>query len=168
MSIDKSYYQTPLGEMLGAAEGGAVVGLWFVEEQRFLPEERDGWRLRPDAPVLRRLGRWLDAYFAGQNPAIGFPLDARGSEFRRAVWAHLRAIPYGQTATYGGIAAAIGAEQRRCRPPAAQAVGGAVGHNPIGIVIPCHRVVGADGSLTGYGGGLWRKTALLELEGARR
>jgi methylated-DNA-[protein]-cysteine S-methyltransferase len=144
--------------MIGASEGGAIVGLWFVEEQRYLPAEIGTWTTRPDEPALHRLGTWIDAYFRAGNPAIDFPLAPRGTAFRAAVWERLRKIPYGQTTTYGKIAATLTASPR--------AVGGAVGHNPISLVVPCHRVIGKDGGLTGFGGGLWRKKALLELEGA--
>jgi methylated-DNA-[protein]-cysteine S-methyltransferase len=165
LAIIKAHYPSPLGEILGAAEDGKLVGLWFRDEHRFIPAESDDWPLTPGDALLQRLGKWLAAYFAGENPAIDFPLEPRGSDFRQAVWRYLREIAYGDTTTYGTIAKQIAAEQQRSRPPAAQAVGGAVGHNPISIVIPCHRVVGAGGNLTGYGGGLWRKTALLQLEG---
>lgn len=167
MTIYKARYETPLGGMVGAFEGDAAVGLWFSGEQRFLPADLDTWEERPDERLSRQMGAWLAAYFDKKEPEIDFPLEPRGSDFRQAVWTILCEIPYGATLTYGEIARRIGAEQGRSRPPAAQAVGGAVGHNPISILIPCHRVVGSDGSLTGYGGGLHRKIALLELEGVR-
>ena len=114
-------------------------------------------------PVLEAACRWLDVYFSGRKPEGMLPLAPRGSEFRRAVWELLREIPYGETVSYGDLAKRL--EAQLGRKTSARAVGGAVGHNPISILIPCHRVVGADGSLTGYAGGLEQKTALLRLEG---
>jgi methylated-DNA-[protein]-cysteine S-methyltransferase len=163
MSTVTAHYPSPLGPLVGAAEDGAVTGLWF-EQQRYFPEGLASAAAAPDSPVLRDLGAWLEAYFAGDNPAITFPLAPRGTPFREAVWALLREIPYGTTTTYGALAARLAAPGRKV---AARAVGGAVGHNPVSLVIPCHRVVGAGGDLTGYGGGLDRKQALLHLEGAR-
>jgi methylated-DNA-[protein]-cysteine S-methyltransferase len=116
-------------------------------------------------PVLAQARAWLDAYFAGQRPDVGdLPLAPQGSAFRQAVWALLRAIPYGQTTTYGDLARALAAQSGQTRV-SAQAVGGAVGHNPLSIVVPCHRVLGRGGSLTGYAGGLDKKVKLLTLEG---
>ncbi|MDR1214355.1 MAG: methylated-DNA--[protein]-cysteine S-methyltransferase [Propionibacteriaceae bacterium] len=163
MSIFSARFETPLGPVLAAANHGAIVGLWFLD-QRYFPPAASDWTERPGDAALRRLGSWLDAYFAGQSPAPDFPLAPPGTPFRQAVWSLLRQIPYGWTATYGDLARRLGAPGR---PASARAVGGAVGHNPISLVIPCHRVIGADGGLTGYAGGLKRKTALLDLEGAR-
>ncbi|MDR1077494.1 MAG: methylated-DNA--[protein]-cysteine S-methyltransferase [Propionibacteriaceae bacterium] len=163
MSIVSARFETPLGPVLGAANHGAIVGLWF-EDQRYFPTAASDWPERPYDAALRRLDAWLEAYFAGQSPDPDLPLAPQGTPFRKAVWSLLRQIPYGCTATYGGLARLLGAPGR---PASARAVGGAVGHNPISLVIPCHRVIGADGGLTGYAGGLKRKTALLNLEGAR-
>ena len=117
--------------------------------------------------VFGEVKTWLDAYFAGQNPDVsGLKLALEGTAFRKMVWNILREIPYGETRTYGQIAAEIAA-QRGTKTMSAQAVGGAVGHNPISIIIPCHRVLGADGSLTGYAGGVDKKQFLLELEGIK-
>jgi len=149
--------------VLGAAEAGAVIGLWFVG-QKYFPADAAAWEACPDEPALQKLSVWLDAYFYGKNPVVDFPLAPRGTEFQRAVWAALREIPYGQTTTYGALARRL--SETRPRPTSPRAVGAAVGHNPVSILIPCHRVVGADGGLTGYAGGLERKTALLKLEGA--
>jgi methylated-DNA-[protein]-cysteine S-methyltransferase len=121
----------------------------------------EGWTEEPDYPVFDALRSWLKKYFARQNPDIKMPLAPRGGDFRQSVWKLLLEIPYGQTTTYGILAARLPSGSRM----SSQAVGGAVGHNPISIIIPCHRVLGADGSLTGYAGGLERKQALLELEG---
>ena len=114
-------------------------------------------------PVFNDTRRWLDMYFAGQVPDFLPRLSPQGTAFRQSVWNMLLAIPYGQTTSYGELAAEIG-RRRQTGKMSAQAVGGAVGHNPIAIIIPCHRVIGKDGSLTGYGGGLWRKEWLLQLE----
>lgn len=116
-----------------------------------------------ELPVFADTRRWLDMYFAGQIPDFLPRLSPQGTAFRQSVWNMLLAIPYGQTTSYGEIAAEIG-RRRQTEKMSAQAVGGAVGHNPIAIIIPCHRVIGKDGSLTGYGGGLWRKEWLLQLE----
>ena len=119
----------------------------------------------PGLPVFAKVKEWLDAYFAGENPAAAhLPLAPVGSDFRQAVWAVLREIPYGQCTTYGEIARQVAAGMHR-KSMSCQAVGGAVGHNAISIIIPCHRVVGSDGSLTGFAGGIDKKIKLLELEG---
>ena len=152
---------TPLGGMLAAAEGGALCGLWFVG-QRYFPAEAEAWLAEPcAAPEARALDAaraWLDATFAGGDPAAPPPLAPRGTAFQRKVWAALLEIPRGKTVSYGELAV-------RCAS-APRAVGNAVGRNPISLIIPCHRVVGSNRSLTGYAGGLERKKALLELEGA--
>jgi methylated-DNA-[protein]-cysteine S-methyltransferase len=156
---------TPLGSMRAFASGDALTGLWFAERQRYAPPPGDAADM-PGHAVFRALRAWLAAYFAGENPSIlgSLTLAPRGTPFRETVWAQLRAIPYGCTATYGELAQFV----LRQGGVSARAVGGAVGHNPISILIPCHRVIGADGSLTGYGGGLDRKEHLLRLEGALR
>lgn len=156
-----SWYDSPLGKMLLAADDDGLVGLWFQGSRYFgagVPR-----RELADTEVLRRGRAWLDVYFHGGQPDFTVPLHLRGSEFQRSVWALLREIPYGTTVTYGQLARTLSA-RRGGAPVAAQAVGGAVGRNPLSLVIPCHRVVGAGGSLTGYGGGLARKAWLLELE----
>ncbi len=157
------HYDAPLGRLLLAADEIGLTGLWFEGEAHLastLPaEHREG-----EGPVLAATRRWLDTYFGGQSPDFMPPLHPVGSDFRLAVWALLLQIPYGQTTTYGEIARQL-AKQRGLARMSAQAVGGAVGHNAISILIPCHRVIGADGSLTGYAGGLDRKRALLEGEG---
>jgi len=153
---------TPLGEMEALLEEGGLCGLRFVG-QKHAPLDDGEWKQEPDHPLFVRLRRQLDAYFAGQPPAFDLPLAANGTAFQMAVWSLLRAIPPGATTTYGALARQV-AGQREGPIPSAQAVGGAVGHNPIAIIIHCHRVLGADGSLTGYAGGLERKAALLTLE----
>lgn len=153
---------TPLGEMVAMAEQGSLCGLWFVG-QKYVPEDVREWKEDADHPVFVRLDNQLAAYFSGQLSAFDVPLAPRGTPFRMAVWELLRTIPAGELTTYGALARQVAMQREGCIP-SAQAVGGAVGHNPISIVIPCHRVVGVDGSLTGYAGGLDRKAALLELE----
>lgn len=159
-------YQSPLGKMLLAADETALTGLWFDGAKYYaqtLPPEHQV----QETPVLTQTKRWLDVYFSGRNPDFMPPLHPVGSAFRQEVWALLRQIPYGQTTTYGALAELLAAKHGR-EHMSAQAIGGAVGHNPISILIPCHRVVGADGSLTGYAGGLDKKIELLRREGADR
>ena len=158
-------YESPLGPLVLASDGERLTGLWMQDQKYFgstLPEKKElQWT---EAPVFAQARRWLDLYFAGKKPDFTPPLAPAGSPFRQAVWAALRRIPYGGVTTYGQIAREL-KQGDGCRV-SAQAVGGAVGHNPISILIPCHRVVGADGSLTGYAGGVEKKLFLLQLEGA--
>ena len=156
--------QTPLGEMIALAEQESLCGLDFAG-QKHAPEGAGEWQEDPDHPLFSALRAQLSAYFAGQLRAFDLPLAPRGTAFQMAVWALLRSIPAGMTTTYGALARQL-AGQREGGLLAAQAVGGAVGRNPIAIIIPCHRVIGSDGSLTGYAGGLDRKAALLALENA--
>lgn len=149
-------YSSPLGEILLAANGNGLTGLWFYGAKYFAADLEDE-RTEKLTPVLRQTLRWLDIYFSGSEPDFMPPLELHGSDFRRRVWAELAKIPYGETVTYGEIAKKLGVKS-------AQAVGGAVGHNPVSIIVPCHRVLGADGSLTGYAGGTDKKARLLELE----
>lgn len=156
---------SPLGELLLAERGGALIGLWMYGQKYFPAPFREEARENADRPVLNAARLWLEAYFAGERPEISsLPLAPEGSGFRRSVWKRLCEIPFGETRSYGGIAREIALErgQESFSP---QAVGGAVGHNPISIIIPCHRVVGANGSLTGYAGGVERKLWLLRHEG---
>ena len=161
-----SSYDSPLGPLLLAAEGDALTGLWLDGQKYYaagLPEDAAE---DPSQPVLKAAAKWLDAYFAGDKPdAQELKLAAGGSEFQKLVWSLLREIPYGETTTYGALAAK--AEACLDRRTSARAVGAAVGRNPISIIIPCHRVLGAGGSLTGYAGGLDKKEWLLRHEGAR-
>lgn len=154
-----THYASPLGPILLAADETGLTGLWF-EGQKYFPSFLGVDYQEKETPVLTETARWLDVYFSRKDPGFLPPLHPQGSPFRQTVWDILLTIPRGQTMTYGEIA-------RRLGVCCAQAVGGAVGHNPISILIPCHRVVGSDGSLTGYAGGLDRKTRLLQLEGAR-
>ena len=153
---------SPLGEILLAAEDGALCGLWFVGQKYEGAGLTAGSTPGPVSadPVLEKAQAWLESYFDGANPEIGFPLAPRGTAFQRRVWAALTDIPHGQTRSYGALAERLGCGSAR-------AVGAAVGRNPISVLIPCHRVLGANGSLTGYAGGLERKRALLKLEGVK-
>lgn len=151
-------YPSPLGVITLASDGEALVGLWF-EGQRHFGKGLTGEKAERPLPVFDQADRWLDVYFSGEKPDFMPPLRPRGTAFQEAVWRRLLDIPYGHTVTYGEIAASLGLPLG-----AARAVGGAVGRNPISLMIPCHRVVGADGSLTGYAGGIERKKHLLKLE----
>jgi methylated-DNA-[protein]-cysteine S-methyltransferase len=167
--MDTTYYAiltTPLKTMLAVTTDMALTGLWFCDSlPSFLAvSQSDGWIERPDHPLLVSLKEWLERYFLADNPPVNLPLQPSGSEFQLTVWNLLREIPHGSTKSYGQLAMELADLQQRERPPAAQAIGGAVGKNPLSLLIPCHRVVGANGQLTGYGGGLDRKAALLQLE----
>ncbi len=159
--IYTSEYSSPLGTITLAANGMQLVGLWFCGQKYFggngLPEQTE------ELPLFREAKRWLDSYFSGKEPNFLPPLSYDATPFRKAVYDIMLTIPYGKTMTYGEIAARI-AVARGLPKMSAQAVGGAVGHNPISLMIPCHRVVGANGSLTGYAGGMERKLWLLQLE----
>jgi methylated-DNA-[protein]-cysteine S-methyltransferase len=152
--------------MTMACENGRLVGLWMEGQKYFGDTVPEKLVENDDVPVFADAKQWLDAYFAGKKPAISdLPLAPSGSDFRRGVWEILCEIPYGQVITYGDIAKKM-AKRRRKKAMSSRAVGGAVGHNPISIIIPCHRVVGKNGSLTGYSGGVAIKAKLLEMEGA--
>lgn len=157
-----NYYESPLGTLTMASDGDALTGLWFVG-QKYYGATLGTEYIEANLPIFIETKRWLDCYFAGKNLKFTPKLAPQGSEFRQQVWAILQTIPYGSTLTYGEIGAQI-AKVRGIAKMSAQAVGGAVGHNPISIIIPCHRVLGANGSLTGYAGGIDRKLALLEIE----
>lgn len=162
------HYDSPLGGITVASDGEAITGLWFDGQKYFgasLPERA----LKEDnLPVFEQTKKWLDLYFAGKDPGFTPPLNIEpgknkaATEFRKEVWEILLTIPYGQTVTYKDIAMRI-AEAKDVRV-LARAIGGAVGHNPISLIIPCHRVIGSDGNLTGYAGGIDKKTALLKME----
>ena len=153
-------FSSPLGPVIVAATDQGLAGVWF-DGQRHLPDTST-WRVDPLHPMLVRAVQQLSEYFAGERTAFDLPLDLHGgTAFQQSVWHALLRIPRGTTTSYGAISSRIG------KPAAVRAVGAAVGRNPISVIVPCHRVMGADGSLTGYAGGLERKAALLQLEGAR-
>lgn len=156
-------YESPLGKIAMTSDGEVLKGLW-IEGQHYYADSLTEPPVERTLPVFEQTKVWLDDYFAGRLPGALPPLSPEGSAFRKRVWELLLEIPYGQTATYSEIAERI-AKERGMERMAAQAVGGAVGHNPISILIPCHRVVGKDGSLVGYGGGVEKKEALLAIEG---
>jgi len=148
---------SPLGPLTLASDGGALTGLWLEGQKYFAAGLEPDAQEAPDIPAFRETAAWLERYFSGRRPPVLPPLAPCGSVFQRSVWKKLLEIPYGQTRSYGELAETLGSSPR--------AVGGAVGHNPISILIPCHRVVGAHGGLTGYAGGVEKKRFLLELEG---
>ena len=168
MKFNPSTVQTrvasPLGAIAIAATEQGLAGLWFIEQQRHLPPEvagPDAWPEDAAHPVLAQARRQLGEYFGGKRQDFDLPLDlACGTAFQQSVWQALRGIVHGQVISYAEVGRRIG------NPAAVRAVGGAVGRNPLSIIVPCHRVMGSNGTLTGYGGGLARKTALLRLEGA--
>lgn len=158
------HYDSPLGGILLAADEIGLTGLWF-DGQKYFARDLPAERVERSTPVLSEAKRWLDVYFTGKEPDYMPPLHPAGSAFRQSVWDILLQIPYGQTTTYGEIAWQL-AEKQGLPRMSAQAVGGAVGHNEISVIIPCHRVVGTNGSLTGYAGGIDKKVKLLEWEHA--
>ena len=158
-----AHYQSPLGEILLAADEVGLTGLWF-DRAKYYAAGLAPQSTERETPPLTEAKRWVDVYFSGKMPDFMPPLHLIGTPFQQEVWALLRQIPYGKTTTYGALAKTLAA-QRGLERMSAQAVGGAVGHNEISILVPCHRVVGTGGSLTGYAGGVDKKKALLELEG---
>lgn len=159
-----SKYKSPLGGILLAADELGLTGLWF-EGQKYFAYDLDKENQEKELPVFKQAKKWLDIYFSSKEPDFKLPLHFTGTAFQTEVWDILYRIPYGQTTTYGNIAAQL-AKQRGLERMSAQAVGGAVSHNKISIIVPCHRVVGTNGSLTGYAGGIDKKIALLKLEGS--
>ena len=155
-------YTSPLGILTMASDGDSITGLWLSGQKYFASTIKEKC-VNKKLPVFDKVIAWLDCYFAGNIPDITVPLAPQGTEFRKQVWSILTTIPYGETMTYGEIAKQM-AEKTGKEKMSAQAVGGAVGHNPISIIIPCHRVVGTDGSLTGYAGGIDKKIQLLKIE----
>lgn len=157
-------YASPVGKLTLAADEKALVGLWMEGQRYFGSSLQVEMMCHEIVPVLGNAVSWLDAYFAGGKPSLeNMPLSPQGTDFQLSVWKALCTIPYGKTSTYGAIARQLSAELSCNVSP--RTVGNAVGHNPISIIIPCHRVVGSNGSLTGYAGGLERKKYLLQLEG---
>lgn len=149
-------YTSPIGKMMIASDGEAICGAWFYGQKHFPSTD---FIVNDDLAIFKKAAAWLDDYFKGKNPQVDFKLKAQESQFRLRVWKILSEIPYGETMTYGEIASMISPTM------SPQAVGGAVGHNPISIMVPCHRVLGSNGKLTGYAGGIDRKIALLRMEG---
>ncbi len=160
--VYKHLYISQLGSITLASDGEALTGLWF-DRQKHFPHKLISESIKAELPLFMQTIKWLDIYFSGKALDFTSPVSLTATPFRKAVYEVLLTIPYGQTMTYGEIANII-AEQKGIERMSAQAVGGAVGHNPIPIIVPCHRVVGTDGSLTGYAGGLDRKIELLKLE----
>ena len=158
------HYRSPLGGILLAADEVGLTGLWF-DGEKYFADNLPARHTVGETPTLAETKRWLDIYFTGREPGFLPPLHPIGSAFRQSVWELLLRIPYGQTTTYGEIAQELAAKRGLARI-SAQAAGGAVGHNEISILIPCHRVVGMSGSLTGYASGISKKATLLELERA--
>ena len=152
------HYDSPLGGITIASDGKAITGLWF-DGQKYFADTLDKDFEEKELPVFEQTDQWLNIYFSGNAPGFTPPLKMKTTPFRKVVWEIMLTIPFGQTMTYGMIA-----KQKGLSRMSAQAVGGAVGHNAISLIIPCHRVVGANGSLTGYAGGLDRKVKLLSLE----
>lgn len=150
-------YQSPLGEMLLVASADALIGLYFAG-QKYFPRVGDSWQTNTEAAPLRATAGELDRYFAGERVRFSVPLAPFGSPFQRAIWKAIASVGYGETITYGELARRAGC------PGNARAAGAATGQNPIGIIVPCHRIIGANGNLTGYAGGLDKKRALLALE----
>lgn len=157
-------YKSPLGNILLAGDERGLTGLWFTEGGRYIGAGLQEGAGRRETDYFDQTKEWLDIYFSGRDPGFFPRIHLTGSEFRNRVGEIMCEIPFGKTVTYGWIAGRI-AKERGLEKMSAQAVGGAVGHNQVCIIVPCHRVIGANGSLTGYGGGILRKKALLELEG---
>ena len=157
-------YKSPVGNLLIAAKDNKLIGLWIENQKYYLSDFKEEMAEREDIEILTKTKSWLDRYFNREKPNIDeLDINLIGSEFRKSVWEILKKIPYGEVVTYNDIAKEL-AKKRGLKKMSAQAVGGAVGHNPISIIIPCHRVVGANGSLTGYAGGIKKKIYLLEHE----
>ena len=157
-------YCSPMGDILLAADDAGLTGLWF-EGQKYFARTLDKEHEKREIPLFEKTKQWLDIYFSGKEPDFSVPLHLTGTDFQKDVWEILGTIPYGHTMTYGEIAKCMAAK-KGVSHMSAQAVGGAVGHNPVSVIVPCHRVVGANGSLTGYAGGIDRKEKLLALEKA--
>ena len=154
--------QTPLGEVRLRSDGKSLTGLWFVGQVNDAKDNHD-IEIKDDLPIFGQVERWLENYFSGKQTPITIPLQPKGTNFQERVWQMLQEISYGETMTYGEIAQRI-AKEKGVATYSAQAVGQAVGKNPISILIPCHRVLGKNGTLTGYAGGVHRKEQLLKLE----
>ena len=158
----ESRLHSPLGEVRLRSDGESLTGLWFVGQVNDAKEISD-LEIKNDLPIFGQVESWLESYFSGKQTSITIPLQPKGTSFQQRVWQILQEIPYGETMTYGEIAQRI-AQEKGVETFSAQAVGQAVGKNPISILIPCHRVLGKNGALTGYAGGVHRKEQLLQLE----
>lgn len=156
-------YHSLLGEVLLASDGVNLIGLWFIN-QKYYANHLEEHIEKNDLPIFKETIKWLDSYGSGQNPPVQLKIKFNGTNFQQLVWKKLLEIPYGTTITYKELSIKIAKELKRTSM-SSQAVGGAVSHNPISIIIPCHRVIGTNGNLTGYAGGLDKKATLLELEG---
>lgn len=158
----ESRLHSPLGEVRLRSDGESLTGLWFVGQVNDAKEISD-LEIKNDLPIFGQVESWLESYFSGKQTSITISLQPKGTSFQQRVWQILQEIPYGKTMTYGEIAQRI-AKEKGVETFSAQAVGQAVGKNPISILIPCHRVLGKNGALTGYAGGVYRKEKLLQLE----
>lgn len=160
----KSYYNSNLGKIIIVADNRYIYGLYF-DNQKYLPENLEKLEINNNSPIIKQVKLWLEEYFNGKKPNLeNLPIKLIGSEFKMLVWSVLKTIPYGKTITYGEIAKTL-ARKTNKEKISARAVGNAVGHNSLSIIIPCHRVIGANGKITGYAGGIDKKIALLKLEG---
>ncbi len=159
-----SCYKSPLGDILLSADDTGLTGLWFYG-QKYFALSLDKEHEENELEIFRTAKKWLDIYFSGREPDFNVPLHLIGTSFRKDVWEILRSVPYGSTVTYGEVARRL-AQKRGLSHMSAQAAGNAVGHNPISIIVPCHRIIGANGNLTGYAGGIDKKIQLLKLESA--
>ena len=156
------HYESPLGRITLASDGNSLVGLWF-DKQKYFSDVLSSSHIEKNLPIFEETIKWLDIYFSGKAPDFTPKLKMRTTDFRKRVWEIMLKIPYGKTMTYGEIANII-AKEKGLSHMSAQAVGGAVGHNSISLIIPCHRVIGTKGNLIGYGGGIDKKKKLLEME----
>lgn len=155
-------YESPIGRILLAGTEDAVTGLWFYG-QKYFPSWPEEEKVCKEISLFEKVRKWLDAYFRGENPKRDFRVEPKGTSFQKEIWELLMEIPYGEVTTYKKLAERI-AQKRGLLSMSAQAVGGAVGHNPVSLLIPCHRVIGTNGSLTGYAGGIEKKIWLLNME----
>lgn len=162
--IYKAYFNSPVGKILLASENNQLIGLWLENQKYYLGQIKEELIENDNEEILVKTKAWLNEYFKGNQPKIAeLALNTKGSEFAKTVWASLINIPYGETTTYKNLSLEV-ARKLNKKSISCQAIGGAIGHNPISIIIPCHRVIGSNGSLTGYAGGLSKKEKLLEHE----
>ncbi len=157
-----SYYDSPIGKILIATDDTGIIGLWFIN-QKYFASTLNPSHQEQETTLIIQTKKWLDIYFSGNEPSFSLPIHLIGTAFQQDVWQELLKIPYGETSTYGMISSAI-AKKRCLKSMSSQAVGGAIGKNPISIIVPCHRVISSTNHLTGYAGGIPRKKYLLEQE----